>query len=243
MRWAEAYGNDLSIPSGKAEPRPDRGPEAAAAAPPESLAELPPSPAVPAPNGASDSARMPPRRPAPEPTKPRKPRDTAQRITPEPSKARVMFVGELSGAEEGESWRAFESPAGQLLKRIIVHAMGLRIKDVAIADLGGPELPADHGLTDGQADLHRQHLERQVEDAQPEVIVCLGKSAAQMLLGTEEAMARMREARHEFAQIPVVVTWHPAHLLREPARKRETWDDIKQINRLLGLPEVPVTGS
>jgi uracil-DNA glycosylase len=71
------------------------------------------------------------------------------------------------------------------------------------------------------------------------VIVCLGRVAAQNLLGSHESTTRMRGRTHEHLGVPVVVTWHPAYLLRDPSHKRETWDDIKRVNVLLGRPEVP----
>jgi len=82
-------------------------------------------------------------------------------------------------------------------------------------------------------------LREQVRQIRPEVIVCLGRVAAQNLLGRTESASRLRGLELAYEGVPVVVTWHPAYLLREPSRKRETWDDIKRVNRLLGLPEVP----
>jgi DNA polymerase len=83
------------------------------------------------------------------------------------------------------------------------------------------------------------YLQQQVAIVRPEVIVCLGRVAAQNLLGTTQSASALRGRELDYRGVPVVVTWHPAYLLREPSRKRETWDDIKRVNRLLGRPEVP----
>ncbi len=83
------------------------------------------------------------------------------------------------------------------------------------------------------------YLKQQVELIRPQVIVCLGRVAAQNLLGRKESASRLRGRELSYEGTPVVVTWHPAYLLRDPGRKRETWDDIKRVNRLLGRPEIP----
>jgi DNA polymerase len=83
------------------------------------------------------------------------------------------------------------------------------------------------------------YLRRQVALLQPKVIVALGRIAAHNLLSTTEPMRALRGRELRYDGIPVVVTWHPAFLLRDPSHKRETWDDIKRVNRLLGRPEVP----
>jgi DNA polymerase len=82
-------------------------------------------------------------------------------------------------------------------------------------------------------------LRQQVELLQPKVIVALGRVAAHNLLGTEEPMRALRGRELSYDGIPVVVTWHPAFLLRDPSRKPETWQDIKRVNRMLGRPEDP----
>jgi DNA polymerase len=74
------------------------------------------------------------------------------------------------------------------------------------------------------------------------VIVALGRIAAHNLLGTQQPMRALRGRDLAYEGIPVVVTWHPAFLLRDPSHKRETWEDIKRVNRLLGRPDVPDAG-
>jgi DNA polymerase len=155
--------------------------------------------------------------------------------------ARVMFVGEAPGTKENQTGRPFVGPAGQLLDRIIQGAMGLRREDVFIANVNKCWPPNNRAPVADEVAACLPYLKRQVELVQPEVIVCLGRTAAQNLLGSTESTTAMRRRQHEYAGTPVVVTWHPAYLLREPSHKRETWDDIKKVNRLLGLPDVPAS--
>lgn len=155
--------------------------------------------------------------------------------------ARVMFIGEAPGAKEDQSGRPFVGPAGQLLDRIIEGAMGLRRQDVFIANINKCRPPNNRAPEPDEVAACLPFLKQQVEIVQPEVLVCLGRTAAQNLLGSSESTTAMRRRQHEYADTPVIVTWHPAYLLREPSRKRETWEDIKKVNKLLGLPEVPKT--
>jgi len=98
----------------------------------------------------------------------------------------------------------------------------------------------DNGLQEqDEVAVGRPFLRRQIAIVRPEVIVCLGRTAAQNLLGTTAPTHALRGQTLAFEGLPVIVTWHPAYLLRDPSHKRETWDDIKRVNRLLGLPDVP----
>jgi len=154
-------------------------------------------------------------------------------------KARVMFIGEAPGAREDQTGRPFVGPAGQLLDRILSGAMGLQRPDVFIANINKCRPPGNRAPEADEVAACLPYLKQQVELVKPEVLVCLGRTAAQNLLGSTESTTKMRQKQHEYAGIPVIVTWHPAYLLREPSRKRETWEDIKRVNQLLGLPEVP----
>ena len=153
--------------------------------------------------------------------------------------ARVLFVGEAPGAKEDQSGRPFVGPAGQLLDRILEGAMGLRREHVFIANVNKCRPPNNRAPEADEVAACLPFLKRQVEIVQPDVIVCLGRTAAQNLLGSTESTTAMRGRQHTYCGTPVIVTWHPAYLLREPSRKRETWEDIKQVNKLLGRPEVP----
>lgn len=155
--------------------------------------------------------------------------------------ARVMFVGEAPGAVEDQTGRPFVGPAGQLLDRILAGAMGLPRTAVYIANINKCRPPGNRAPEADEVAACLPFLQRQIAIVQPEVIVCLGRTAAQNLLGTTLSTTALRGRELDFQGIPVVVTWHPSYLLREPSHKRETWDDIKRVNRLLGLPEVPPT--
>lgn len=263
-QWAEAYGPDLSVPAGEATPRP--APQARTEPEPAAQAAAPTAP-PPAADPAQTAAE--PLAPAPARPTPKEPAEAAQedpataalrelrsevlpctrcklhtgrRMTVfgegSPS-ARVLFVGEAPGAKEDQSGRPFVGPAGQLLDRILEGAMGLRREDVFIANVNKCRPPNNRAPEADEVAACLPFLKRQVEILKPEVIVCLGRTAAQNLLGSTESTTAMRRKQHVYADTPVVVTWHPAYLLREPSRKRETWEDIKKVNQLLGLPEVP----
>lgn len=158
-------------------------------------------------------------------------------------RARVLFVGEAPGAVEDQTGRPFVGPAGQLLDRIVEGAMGMRRQDVFIANINKCRPPGNREPEPDEVAACLPFLKQQVAMVQPEVIVALGRTAAHNLLGTTEPMRALRGRSLAYEGIPVVVTWHPAFLLRDPSHKRETWEDIKRVNRILGLPEVPPAGS
>ena len=151
----------------------------------------------------------------------------------------VLFVGEAPGAQEDRTGRPFVGPAGQLLDRILSGAMGLQRGDVFIANVNKCRPPGNRNPEPDEVAACLPFLRRQVALLRPRVIVCLGRVAAHNLLGTTEPMRALRGRDLAYEGIPVVVTWHPAFLLRDPSHKRETWDDVKRVNRLLGRPEVP----
>ena len=154
-------------------------------------------------------------------------------------RARVMFIGEAPGAVEDQTGRPFVGPAGQLLDRILAGAMGLQRSDVFIANINKCRPPGNREPAPDEVAACLPYLRQQIAIVQPEVIVCLGRVAAQNLLGRTESASALRGQQLDYHGVPVVVTWHPAYLLRDPSHKRETWDDIKRVNRMLGLPEVP----
>lgn len=158
-------------------------------------------------------------------------------------RARVMFIGEAPGAREDQTGRPFVGDAGQLLDRIITGAMGLQRQDVYIANINKCRPPGNRAPEPDEVAACLPFLRQQIEIVRPEVLVCLGRTAAQNLLSTTASTTALRGRELEYLGIPVVVTWHPAYLLREPAHKRETWEDIKRVNRLLGRPEVPPAGA
>nr|BAL56283.1 DNA polymerase bacteriophage-type [uncultured delta proteobacterium] len=154
--------------------------------------------------------------------------------------ARLAFVGEGPGREEDLQGKPFVGAAGQLLDRIIA-AMGMTEGDVYIANVVKCRPPSNRVPMPDEMDACGGYLTRQLELVRPEVIVALGKTAASFLLETNAPMSKLRGQWHQWKGIPVRVTWHPAYLLRQPAAKRDTWEDMKQVMDKLGLP-IPRTG-
>ncbi|MGE0142026.1 MAG: uracil-DNA glycosylase [Planctomycetota bacterium] len=156
--------------------------------------------------------------------------------------AQVMFIGEAPGAREDETGRPFVGPAGELLTRIIENAMGLRRSDVFIANVNKCRPPNNRDPEPDEVAACMPFLHAQIQAIAPRVLVTLGRVAAQNLLGTALPMNQLRSRDLEWRGIPVVATWHPAYLLRQPSAKRDTWEDIKRVNRLLGRPDDPRVG-
>lgn len=150
--------------------------------------------------------------------------------------ARLMFVGEAPGAEEDKTGRPFVGRAGQLLEKIIA-AMGMRREDVYIANVLKSRPPNNATPTSSEAAMCGPYLLEQIRIIEPEVIVTLGKPAAQLLLETNEAMGRMRGRWHEYDGVPVMPTFHPAYLLRSytPENRAMVWSDMQQVMERLSL--------
>lgn len=149
-------------------------------------------------------------------------------------KARLMFVGEGPGYDEDRQGRPFVGAAGQLLTKII-QAMGLSREEVYIGNIIKCRPPKNRNPQPIEIETCYPFLQRQVEAIGPEVICALGKFAAQTLLATETPISRLRGRFHEYRGIPVMPTFHPAFLLRNEARKRDTWEDVQKIMAKLGL--------
>lgn len=154
-------------------------------------------------------------------------------------RAPVLFIGEAPGFHEDQQARPFVGPAGQLLDKIIEGAMGYARGDVFIANVNKCRPPENRNPEPDEVAACLPFLRAQVRIIRPGVIVCLGRVASSNLLGTSLPMRALRGQELEYEGIPVVVTWHPAYLLRTPSAKGETWADIRRVNRLLGRPEVP----
>ncbi|MBK9129990.1 MAG: uracil-DNA glycosylase [Phycisphaerales bacterium] len=154
-------------------------------------------------------------------------------------RAPVLFIGEAPGFHEDQQARPFVGPAGQLLDKIIEAAMGYARGDVFIANVNKCRPPENRNPEPDEVAACLPFLRAQVRIIRPGVIVCLGRVASSNLLGTSLPMRALRGQELDYEGIPVVVTWHPAYLLRTPSAKGETWADIRRVNRLLGRPEVP----
>lgn len=151
--------------------------------------------------------------------------------------ARLMFVGEGPGADEDAQGRPFVGKAGQLLDRMI-EAMGLKRSQVYIANVVKCRPPGNRNPEPDEVESCSPYLLAQIAAVEPEVIVALGKFAAQTLLNTSEGILKIRGKFREYGKIQVMPTLHPAYLLRNPDAKREAWQDLQSVAQKLGL-EIP----
>jgi DNA polymerase len=142
-------------------------------------------------------------------------------------RAKWMFVGEAPGADEDRQGEPFVGRAGQLLTSML-KALGFAREDVYIANVLKCRPPGNRDPKPEEALQCRGYLDRQIELVSPALIVAVGRIAAQNLLATETALARLRGKVHALGPRgwPLVVTYHPAYLLRSPAEKRKAWQDL-----------------
>ncbi|HKX99030.1 MAG TPA: uracil-DNA glycosylase [Steroidobacteraceae bacterium] len=140
--------------------------------------------------------------------------------------ARLMVVGEAPGAEEDRQGEPFVGRAGLLLNAML-RAAGFERDQVFIANVLKCRPPHNRDPSDEEAGRCLPYLRRQIELVDPDVILCVGRIAAQRLLGTDQTIGRLRGRVHDLEGIPVVATYHPAYLLRSPGEKRKSWEDLK----------------
>jgi uracil-DNA glycosylase family 4 len=148
--------------------------------------------------------------------------------------ADLMFVGEAPGADEDIQGFPFVGRAGQLLTKI-VEAIGLKRDDVYIANVIKCRPPQNRNPEQDEVDTCEPFLFQQVDVISPKVIVALGSFAARVLLRTLDPISRLRGRVYEYRGAKLIPTFHPAFLLRNPASKREVWEDMKVVRRLLSL--------
>jgi DNA polymerase len=148
------------------------------------------------------------------------------------AKARLVCVGEAPGANEDETGRPFVGQAGQLLTKILA-AVDLTREEVFITNVVKHRPPGNRNPTPGEIEACSPYLVRQLELIKPKVIVAFGTFAAQTLLNTRTPIGKLRGEVHRYHGIPLVVTYHPAALLRNPSWKRPTWEDVKLARRIL----------
>ncbi|HZD48244.1 MAG TPA: uracil-DNA glycosylase [Silvibacterium sp.] len=148
--------------------------------------------------------------------------------------ARLMFIGEGPGADEDAQGLPFVGRAGQLLNNMIA-AMGLKRSDVYIANIVKCRPPQNRVPEPEEANTCTQFLFRQIDVIRPEVVVALGATAATYLLGGKSPLARLRGRLHEARGAKLIVTYHPAYLLRDPTQKKEAWKDLQLAMAELGL--------
>jgi len=148
--------------------------------------------------------------------------------------ARLMFVGEGPGADEDAQGIPFVGRAGQLLNNMIA-AMGLRREEVYIANVVKCRPPGNRTPEPEEANTCSPFLFRQIDVVRPQVLVALGATAATYLLGQRQPLAGLRGRVHAFRGMQLIVTYHPAYLLRDPRQKKEAWADLQIAMRELGL--------
>ncbi len=146
--------------------------------------------------------------------------------------ADLMFVGEAPGADEDVQGIPFVGRAGQLLTKII-EAIGLCREDVYIANVIKCRPPGNRNPEQDEVDTCEPFLFRQIDVVQPKVIVALGTFAARTLLRTLDPISRLRGRVYDYRGAKLIPTFHPAYLLRNPASKREVWEDMKKVRDLL----------
>ncbi len=154
--------------------------------------------------------------------------------------ADLMFIGEAPGADEDRQGEPFVGRAGQLLTQIIEAGMRLKREDVYIANVLKCRPPGNRNPETAEVATCSPYLVRQIELIQPKVIVALGSFASQMMLGTKIGITKLRGEFHP-CNVPglrvlphrkpptVMPTYHPAYLLRNPAGKRDVWEDVKKV--------------
>lgn len=147
--------------------------------------------------------------------------------------AQVMVIGEAPGFEEDRQGEPFVGRAGQLLNSML-KAAGFDRRDVFIANILKCRPPGNRNPQPGEAAACLPYLRRQIELVAPRVILCVGRIAAQNLLATAAPLGTLRGTVHRHdSGVPVVVTYHPAYLLRSPGEKRKAWEDLKFVVNLL----------
>jgi uracil-DNA glycosylase len=150
-----------------------------------------------------------------------------------PGDARLVVVGEGPGRVEDETGRPFVGPAGELLTKIL-GAIDLPRDQVFICNVVKCRPPENRLPQFDEIAACVPYLFRQIEIVKPKVILAMGGTAAQTVLNTKQSLGALRNLVHRFRGIPVIVTYHPAALLRNPNWKKPTWDDVRIARRLIG---------
>jgi uracil-DNA glycosylase len=143
-----------------------------------------------------------------------------------PEDAGVMIIGEAPGADEDRHGEPFVGRAGQLLNKIL-EAINFKREDVYITNILKSRPPNNRDPEPEEVEAHMPALLKQIALIQPKIILCVGKSSGNALLGRRSSLGALRDKVHDFYGIPMVVTYHPAALLRNQQWKRPTWEDVK----------------
>lgn len=149
--------------------------------------------------------------------------------------AQWLVVGEAPGAEEDRQGEPFVGRAGQLLNAML-RAVGMARESVYIANVLKCRPPGNRDPLPAESAQCLPYLERQIELLQPKILLVVGRIAAQSLLRTDVKVGALRQRVHRFgaSAVPLVVTYHPAYLLRTPAEKRKAWEDLKFAREVAG---------
>ena len=146
--------------------------------------------------------------------------------------ADLVFVGEAPGADEDARGEPFVGKAGQLLTKMI-EAMGYRRQDVYICNVLKCRPPGNRNPEPDEVQSCEPFLKRQLAAIRPRMIVALGKFAVQCLLRDDSPISRLRGNFRSYEGIPLMPTFHPAYLLRDPSKKKPAWEDLKSVNAAL----------
>jgi|SRR5437867_3503118 len=147
------------------------------------------------------------------------------------ARSKVMFIGEAPGADEDAQGEPFVGRAGQLLNKII-EAVDMKREEVYICNILKCRPPNNREPQPSEMELCTPYLVKQIELIGPSFIICLGRTAAQWILQTTESLGALRGRIHDYHGIRLIVTYHPAALLRNPNWKRPAWEDMKMFKRL-----------
>lgn len=145
--------------------------------------------------------------------------------------AEIMLIGEAPGAEEDAQGEPFVGRAGQLLNKIL-EAISFRREEVYICNILKCRPPNNRDPQPEEIDACEPHLWKQIELIKPKLILCLGRISAQVLLKTNASLTELRAKVHNYRGIPMMVTYHPAALLRNPHWKRPTWEDVQRFRKM-----------
>ena len=146
--------------------------------------------------------------------------------------ADLMFIGEAPGADEDEQGEPFVGRAGKLLTKII-GAINFKREDVFIGNINRCRPPGNRQPQADEAKVCRPFLLREISVVRPKVIVVMGNTACQNLLGTKTGITKLRGTFQDYFGVKVMPTFHPAYLLRDPRKKREVWEDLKTVRDYL----------
>ena len=150
-------------------------------------------------------------------------------------KAVLVFVGEGPGQEEDQQGRPFVGVAGQLLTDIIVKGMKVKREDVYICNIVKCRPPDNRNPDPDEIEACEPFLKKQLAAINPAVIVALGNTAVKTLLKTPEGITSLRGKWQTYQGIPLMPTFHPAYLLRNPSGKKLVWEDIQQVMKKIGM--------